>query len=95
MIMKLRPEKQQGVLNILKNVDLEKNDEKATFDIETLSPRKCRELEKYVKQNINIRNKPKPKLKVPIDNIQDFDLNVIFQDVNRVETNIESRRIKG
>jgi len=53
-IMRLSPEGQAGILAILRDVlDVNKSNETLEFDIDTLPPRKCRELEKYVKTQLS------------------------------------------
>jgi hypothetical protein len=61
-IMKLPQDKIGGIVDIIKNsVDVSQNTETLEFDIDSLPPQCCRELEAYVKKVLQIGQKPKKK----------------------------------
>jgi len=63
-IKKLDSEQLRGIIDIISDtVDINKSKDVLEFDIDSLPPRKCRELEKYVKQCLGI-TKTKKKVEV-------------------------------
>jgi hypothetical protein len=61
-IMSLPQEKLPGIIEIIRNsVDLSQNRDTLEFDIDALPTHCCRELEQYVKKNIQTKAKPKKK----------------------------------
>ena len=63
-IKRLTPDKLRGIIDIISDtVDMNRNKEVLEFDIDTLPPKKCRELERYVNQNLPSANKKKKSTK--------------------------------
>ena len=63
-IMKLSQDKIPGVIRIIKDtIDLSNSQENLEFDIDGLPPRKCRELEQYVRRNMGNSKKSNKKKK--------------------------------
>lgn len=63
-IMKLPPDKLPGVIQIIKDaIDMTQSQDMLEFDIDELPPKKCRELEQYVRKNMGSGQKTSKKKK--------------------------------
>lgn len=61
-IMKLPPDKLPGIVQIIRDaIDIPQNKDSLEFDIDSLPPRSCRELEQFVKKNLPQAQKSKKK----------------------------------
>ena len=62
-INKLTPDQQRGIIDIVRDCINQNGSDVFEFELDQLPPRKCRELEQYVKTCIQINNK-KEKRKI-------------------------------
>jgi hypothetical protein len=73
-IKKLDSEQLRGIIDIISDtVDINKSKEVLEFDIDSFPPRKCRELEKYVKQCLGIGKTKKKEIRKVEQRIQKTD----------------------
>ena len=87
-IKKLEPKYLKGVLDIVKEC-MDIKGEELEFDIEKLPPKVCRELDKYVKNCLQLINRSqKSKKTANIDGIKSSQ-EVTFAKINEINTQIE------